>query len=242
MCEPRTFHRAPWARRGFTAVEVLLAMCLAGFIGLCVLSMTAASSQIWSQQEESSGIGTTGVRTRAYLERVLRSAQDVGYWAEGSESEPAAMLLWAHDDGTRQPDAYRDHQLQQCELLLVRHDPEAGQIKLYRSKDYALLTPAEQLLAKLLMTSSAFNTRAAADAFAASAWVEEHTLAGNVGETVENVSLNVDRTGENPIVWLRFDLVRGGLSQTVNVTVSLRVRDKKDDWTRTILQLGLLMP
>jgi hypothetical protein len=113
---------------------------------------------------------------------------------------------------------------------------------LYRPRSYGQLEPAEQAQAKLLMPNVQFNARASADAFAGLSWVEEHALAGGSGETVQNVNLDVDRTTENPIVRLRFEVVRAGLTQTVNVTVSLRVRDKKDDWTRTILQLGLLMP
>jgi len=241
MFAPRSRHVATAGpARGFTAVEVLLALCLTGFIALCVLSMTMASSQIWAHQQESAGAGTSGARAKSYVERVLRSAQDVGYWSEGSDEEPAALFLWAHDKGTRQPEATRDHQVQQCELMLIRHDPVGGKIKLYRSREYSLLSPAERLLAEQLMTTTQFNSRLTADTFAALPWVQEHDLVGSGGETVQNVTWNVDRTGDNPIVRLRFDVVRAGVTQTVNATVSLRVRDAEDDWSKTILELGLI--
>jgi Tfp pilus assembly protein PilE len=242
MAAARNNHHAPPARanRGFTAVEMMLALLLTGFIAVCVLSMTSASSQLWRHQQEAAGTSTTGVRAQSYLERILRSAKDVGYWSAGSDSEPAALLLWAHDQGSQELDATRDHQIQTCELVLIRHDPAAGKIKMYRAADWSTLSLTDQLLALELVTPTAFGSRLTADTFATLPWVREQVLAGVSGEEVSNAVWEVDRTGDNPVVRMRFDVSSNGYVQTINVTVSLRIRNADDDWSEAILELGLV--
>lgn len=216
-----------------------MALSLAGFIALCVLAMTSASSQVWTEQRESAGNGTSSVRAKSYMERVLRSSQDVGYWSAGSTTEPAALLLWADDDGASQAEAMGDHRIQQCELMLIRHDPETKQIKLYRGRQWDLLSSVEQLLGLDLVSTSAFNTRATADAFAQQTWVQEHLLAGGPGEEVINVQVNVDRSMDNPIVHFRYEVLRAGRIQTIFAIVSLRVPGAEDDWSTDILEKSL---
>lgn len=223
--------------RGFTALELILALGLTGLIALCVLGLMGASGSIWKQQQQSSVGVTSGTRTLAYLERILRASQDVGYWAPGDPSEPATLLLWSHDLLSKVDESKRDHRIQWCELTLVRYDPATKKLKLYRPIEWSQMTLLQQTAASMTLDSSEFNSAAAAAAFAEQSWVESYVLAGGAaGEEVASVWLDVDRSFSNPLVRLRVQVSRGGQAYFVYGTVSLRVRSEEDDWTTQILK------
>lgn len=228
---------SPHLRRAFTAIEMSLALVVAGLIGVCVVGLVGASGTIWRQQQEA-GVGvTSGARAQSYLERVVRSAQDVGYSSPGSASEAPAMLLWAHDLLSKDDPDLRDHQIQACELLLIRYDSDARQIKLYRPIQWTDMTSAQRDKARETVSTAAFAQLQTANDFATNDWVEQHVLAGAAaGEQVTAAWWQVDRSSMNPIIRLRFELLRDGRTRLVYGTVSLRVPSKDDDWATQILQ------
>lgn len=229
--------KTPHLRRAFTAIEMSLALALAGLIGVCVVGLVGASSAIWRQQQEA-GVGvTSGARAQSYLERVLRSAQDVGYSSPGGPTEAPAMLLWAHDLLSKDDPDLRDHQIQACELLLIRYESDARQIKLFRPIKWTDMTSAQREKAVEVVSRAAFSQLETANDFAANDWVEQHVLAGAAaGEQVTAAWWQVDRTSTNPIIRLRFELLRDGQTRLVYGTVSLRVPSQDDDWSTQILQ------
>lgn len=229
--------RAPMGR-AFTAVELLMALCLAGVIALCVVSLLGASGQIWGQQQQGSSDTISGSRAQSYIERELREAHDVGYWWAGTADEPAVLLLWAHDLHTEVADARPDHRVQRSELLLIRHDPDAKQLTLLRPRPWSEMSASEQTEAAEIISSADLALKQTAEDLAASDWVETHVLSGGAGESVTGCWWNVDRSNDRPIVKFRLEIVRGGKPVTLSGIVSMRVRAAEDDWSRSTLEAG----
>ncbi len=235
-CAPHQPDRSH-AARGFTALELMLALALTGIIGLCIYALTGASSQIWKQQQEGPQNLAGAGRTQSYVERVLRVSHDVGYWAPGSSTEPASLLLWAHDLGTQEPGATRDYQIQQLEMVLIRFDESTGKIKLYRAKNWDDISLVDQLVATALVSELTFGQRLTADTFAAAPWVDQYVIAGGGGQKVTKATWTVDRTTDNPIVRFRIEMGEGDRAQVTTGVVGLRMRSSDDDWTSELLKL-----
>ena len=224
-------------RLAFTAMEVMLALAVSGLIALCVMGLVGASSGVWQHTSQTLPGLTAGARAQSYMERTLRIAHEVGYWASGDGTDPPALLLWAHDLRSKQPSETRDHEIQGCELLLVRYDSIGNKLRLYVPIDWTGMTSNEQTEASEIITAASFNTKAAADTFIGRSWVESHVLAGALdGEQVTEMWVDVDRTGDNPLVRFRMTLAREGQTMLLHGAVRLRVPSQADDWAPLVLQ------
>ena len=229
MQQLREQRRAP--RRGLTALELVLGLSISAVIGMALMSLTSAAAAGWRSQEQQAVIDAGAARGQAYAERLVQSAQDVGYWSAGNALEPATVVLWANDLYQQDGAVARDHKPQQAELVVMRYDPTAKQLKLYRPKAWAEMSAAQRAAAATVLTPAQLSAKSTADAFRSAAWVQELTLLGNAATTVTGAVLGVTTAGERPLVQLRFDVARGGLTRTVRSTVALRTRDADDDWT-----------
>ena len=228
-----------YAARGYTALEVILALAVTGVIAVCLVSLLGASSQIWRQEHETVSRLIGGARVQSYLERMLRESHDFGYSASGEGVDPPAILLWSHDLRSRQSGESRDHQIQQCELLLIRYDPAAQKLIFHLPMDWTEMTSAQQAEAGALVEPAAFAEKATADAFLARDWVHAHVLAGaSANEKVTAMWIEPDRTSTNPIVRFRIDLARDGASQTLYGIVRMRVPGQQDNWSSHVLEQG----
>jgi hypothetical protein len=208
-----------------------------GLIAICVVSLLGASASVWRQEQGAVGGVTSKARTQSFLERTLRASHEVGYWASGEGAEAPALLLWAHDLRSKQTSEVRDHEIQACEMLLVRYDAAAKKLRLYVPIDWTSMTSAEQTEAGETITAASFAAKATADAFMARSWVQTHVLSGAAeGELVTAMWVDVDRTGANPVVRFRIDLVRDGQTQALYGVVRLRVASDDDDWSPLVLQ------
>lgn len=225
------------ARRAFTAMELVMALAISGLILICILGVVGASSSAWKHQESSSLGVTSGARTQFYLERTLRGAQDIGYWASGESPNPASLLLWAHDTHAAGLISQYDHQKQLAELVLIRHDPVSKKLNVFRPIAWTEMSSAEQADASQTLAGADFNSKTAADAFAQKSWVQAYAIAGAASdESVTSAWMNVDRSSNNPIASFRFDVSRSGRSHLVMGTVSVRTASSRDNWTKQVLK------
>ena len=203
--------RTPRKRSGFTALELVLGLSVSALLGICLVGLVSSAAIGWNVTGDGTAADSGGDRGAAYVEKALRSAQDVGYAAPGSASEAATLLLWAHDLYQQDGIIARDRTPQRAELLLFKYDPTSKSLNLYRPKRWLDMTASERAAAATTLTTSDLTLKATADAFAAWGAVQKFKLLGGAKTSVTAVSFWVENNSGRPIVAYEIELDRAGM-------------------------------
>ena len=104
-------------RKGFTLVEITLAMAVAAVVGLGVVSLTSAMFSAIDASNDSYGCVQTGRVLMLRLASVFRSAQLI----TDVSPDNASVMAWAGDTNG-------DRAINFSELMIIRWDSQTQQV------------------------------------------------------------------------------------------------------------------
>jgi type II secretory pathway pseudopilin PulG len=125
------FQLAIRGRRGFTFVELCFGLIITALVMAALASFSLAMSTAWQNAGSSQAILLAANQDVRLLEAKIRPCALTGGWQpgslDGSASLPAAVLLWTADNNGTGVVNF-------SEVMLIEHDPQAQQIKLYQAQ------------------------------------------------------------------------------------------------------------
>ena len=104
-------------RKGFTLVEILLAVVITSVVGLCVVTVTGAMFSAIEASNDSYGCVQTGRVLTLRLSKAVRCAQLI----TDVSDDGTAMMIWESDDNG-------DREINLTELLIIRWNSQANQL------------------------------------------------------------------------------------------------------------------
>lgn len=109
------------SRRGFTFVELCLALVITALVMSAVTSFVLAMSHSWKHNERSDAATLYARQAAARIDRTIQEGRLIGatYSPAGgySGANPPAVILWITDTNG-------DGQIQGAECGMLRHDPD----------------------------------------------------------------------------------------------------------------------
>ena len=118
-------------RRGFTFVELCLALVVSSFVTAAVASFLLSVSACWNATED---LNSTTLRANQFSERLtgrLRDAKRIGYW---KSTNAASLIYWR--------DLNNDNAMTNSELGVIRYNSTDKTIESYVANPAAVLNPA----------------------------------------------------------------------------------------------------
>jgi type II secretory pathway pseudopilin PulG len=116
--------------RGFTFVELCFGLVITALVMAALATFSLAMSTAWQNAGSSESILLCANQNVRLLDAKIRPCALTGAWQpgslDGSESAPASVLLWTADTNNSSTINY-------SEIMLIQHDPQTQQIKLYQA-------------------------------------------------------------------------------------------------------------
>lgn len=132
------------ARRGFTAMELMLGMLVTALVMGAVTAVMTAVSKGWSQSTSTESASNTTVQSHVRMLRTLKQARQIGTTRTGSvngNTNPgAAVMLWKGD-------ANLDSRIQFSELAMLEHDTSNDKLIQYEVEFPSSWTAAQKTAA-----------------------------------------------------------------------------------------------
>lgn len=117
----------PQRDRGFTLVEVLVAMGLFGLLSTLLLGFAMATGRVTEDTRELSGVNEESRLAMERMSRELRQANAVlSYSGTTASTAPVVLTFWTDFDG----DGTQDLSVTDPEVLTYRWDPAAERLTL----------------------------------------------------------------------------------------------------------------
>jgi type II secretory pathway pseudopilin PulG len=170
------FARSLRHRGGFTLMELVIGMMVTALVTAASAALLSAVAQGWTQSDTAQDNSLAIIQTHMRLQRVLRSAKQLGLCKTGAieGSSAASILIWKGD-------ANLDSQVQFSELALLEHDPADGVIRYYEVVYPSNWTVAQQAAADTpALANDEIYDESAIDSFKAIAYVQATVLARGV--------------------------------------------------------------
>jgi prepilin-type N-terminal cleavage/methylation domain-containing protein len=111
---------------GFTLVELMIGMLVTSLVVGATAALMSAVAQGWTQSESVGNSSNRVAMTHIRLQRILRSARQLGAYRTGSieGTSSASVLIWKGD-------ANLDGKIQFSEIALLEFDPSDGKLRYY---------------------------------------------------------------------------------------------------------------
>jgi prepilin-type N-terminal cleavage/methylation domain-containing protein len=116
--------RARHGRRGFTFVELCLALVVSAIMLSALATFTLAVGNYWRQSTGTQTAALTANQAIMRIQKRLYDAHRLGYCRAGSAGSPAAVVYWAADTNG-------DGYMQFTELRVLAHNPTDKTVDLY---------------------------------------------------------------------------------------------------------------
>ena len=222
--EPATSTEPFRPRQAFTLVELLMAMALTALLALCVATVAGATSSAWRAHQEAVAGRFAGERTTAYLDSMLRQAQDVTCTYDAhAPGEASVVAVWANDEFATRDVPAGDGVPQLYEMRFLVRDPAASTFAVRAPPSYSALSAAAQVEAAQPFDENRQAELVLEGPAHIPAWMRATTLLGDGGVTVDAATFAVDRAGRSPLVSYAIDTRRGILVQSLRASVMLRL-------------------
>jgi type II secretory pathway pseudopilin PulG len=139
----------------FTFVELCFGLIITALVMAGLAAFSLAMSTAWQNAGSSEATLLAANQDIRLLDAKLRPCGLTGGWQAGSldgtAQPPAAVLLWTADNNNSSTINY-------SEIMLIEHDPQAQQIKLYQAPMPLTVPDAVFSYATLFSQSSFINT------------------------------------------------------------------------------------
>jgi type II secretory pathway component PulJ len=140
----RTTSRRRRRRRGagFTLFELMIGMLVTSMVVGAAAALMTAVAQGWTQSESVGNSSNRVVMTHLRLQRILRSAKQLGAYRAGAleGTSSASVLIWKDD-------ANLDGKIQFSEIALLEFSPSDGKLRYYEVNYPAGWTDAQKTAA-----------------------------------------------------------------------------------------------
>lgn len=190
--------------RGFTLVELMLAVAMLAVIGLAVASLTVSATSGWAEQKQQSHSTTALSRVSAVLGRTFGEATAAWLPADvPDESVDVDRLIVAWNDGAHNTKG-RDFVSQFGEITVIRYRASTDTIEMTVADKSATLNDTAQSQANLVLTNSHIaNLESTATAFENLNWTVTHTIAGTAAEPITKAyfSRETNASGSQYVSW-----------------------------------------
>ena len=170
---PRHLRRSRQVRpRGFTLVELLLAVSITGLVAAAALTLATSASAGWANGSDNQRRGATAAAARARIERTI-GRSIAALQVRPDDAGGAGVLLWRHDDfAYAGPDAPAvsagDGRPQLGELALFRRSAATGRIELVELRPATNLDASARADAATTLTAAELSRDEVWDLLAAS--------------------------------------------------------------------------
>ncbi len=213
-------------RRGFTFVELCLAMCVTAMVAIALAAFAAAGAQSWRQSEHIQQLQVSSQQGTNLTTRIVESSRALASVIE----EPPSLLLWLTDSF----DGAADAKAQFAEMALIEYDAELKSVFFYRANmDEAQGAGGD---ADDVLTTAAMSNPQYATLLKSENWLlPRRTLLGPgrvVAEglditRVESVTFTPVTTRDLPAVQMNATLSRGSETKTVEAIFTVRAPTTK---------------
>ena len=137
-----TAYRRTSSRCGFTVIELMLGMIVTSLVLGASAALLSAVAAGWTQSEAAGNSSNRVAMTHLRLQRILRSAKQLGAYRAGSieGTSSASVLIWKEDENL-------DGKIQFSEVALIEFDPADGKLRYYEVNYPSSWTDAQKTAA-----------------------------------------------------------------------------------------------
>jgi Tfp pilus assembly protein FimT len=138
---------APWhprrrTARGFTVMELMMGIAITAMVMGATAALMGAVGQGWQQSESTDQSASTATQAHLRLQRIIKSAKQLGYYRAGSFASPssangAAVLMWKADTNL-------DGKAQYSELAVLEYHHDADPYDAMTIRQYQILSSSTQ--------------------------------------------------------------------------------------------------
>jgi prepilin-type N-terminal cleavage/methylation domain-containing protein len=164
--------------RGFTFVELMLAIGITSLVMAAIASLTFAAATQWRSSDNTQAVSILSTKADGRLESLFRGAKLIGLVRTGGSissqsATPACAMVWIEDTNL-------DKAMQVSEMALLQYESATQTLKLYRVQWPAGWTTAQKTTADVIMATTDLNSSDAPEDFKELNYVTGVTLLKNV--------------------------------------------------------------